>query len=136
VERLETGEAAEARDLQAACRMRDTWLDVRYALKGFVRSPTFAAAAICSMAVGIGANAAVFSVFSAVLLRPFPYPEPGALVSIYETDATRGGRMTVSPPDFLDWRAGTRSLRAVAAYRSWTPNLTGVDQAERLDRRR
>jgi putative ABC transport system permease protein len=113
--------------------MRDTWLDIRYALRGFVRSPAFAAAAICSMAVGIGANAAVFSVFSAVLLRPFPYPEPDGLVSIYETNAGGGGVLAVSPPDFLDWRAGTRSLRAVAAYRSWAPNLTGVDQAERLD---
>ena len=113
--------------------MQSTWLDIRYALRGFLRSPVFTVAAVFSLAVGIGANAAVFSVFNAVLLRPFPYPEPGALVSIYETNPPRGGRFSMPPPDFLDWRASTRSLRATAAYRSWTPNLTGVELAERLD---
>ena len=93
----------------------------------------FAAVAICSMGIGIGANTAVFSVFNALLLRPFPYPEPGALVAIYETSRARdSSRFTVSPPDFLTWRANATTLQTSAAYRGWTPNLTGIDQAERL----
>jgi putative ABC transport system permease protein len=114
--------------------MQNTWLDVRYAIRTLVRSRTFAGAVILSMAVGIGANTAVFSVFNAVLLRPFPYPNQDELVSIYETDPKRGiRRFTISPPDFLDWRRSATTLRSAAAYRSWTPNLTGVENAERLN---
>jgi len=113
--------------------MQNTWLDVRYAIRTLARSRTFAVAVILSMAVGIGANTAVFSVFNAVLLRPLPYPNQDELVSIYETDPKRSvQRFTISPPDFLDWRRGATTLRSAAAYRSWTPNLTGVDNAERL----
>jgi putative ABC transport system permease protein len=113
--------------------MQNPWLDLRYALKGLFRSPLFAAVAIGSMGIGIGANTAVFSVFNALLLRPFPYTDPGALVAIYETSLTEGsGLFTVSPPDFLTWRGNATTLQASAAYRGWTPNLTGIDQAERL----
>jgi putative ABC transport system permease protein len=113
--------------------MQNTWLDLTYSLRGLIRSPTFAVAAICSMAVGIGANTAVFSVFNSVLLRPFPYPDADALVTIYETNPQRGiSRFTVSPPDFLEWRSSARTMQSAAAYRGWTPNLTGVDEAERL----
>jgi len=113
--------------------MQNTWLDVRYAIRTLARSRTFAVAVILSMAVGIGANTAVFSVFNAVLLRPFPYPNQDELVSIYEADPKRGiPRFTISPPDFLDWRRSATTLRSAAAYRSWTPNLTGVENAERL----
>jgi hypothetical protein len=62
--------------------MQNAWLDLRYAVKGLFRSPMFAVVAICSMGIGIGANTAVFSVFNALLLRPFPYPEPEALVAV------------------------------------------------------
>jgi predicted permease len=85
------------------------------------------------LALGIGANTAVFSVFNAVLLRPFPYPDPDALVALSETQANAGGRFTISPPDFLMWRASATTLQNSAAYRSWTPNLTEVEQAERLE---
>jgi putative ABC transport system permease protein len=114
--------------------MQNILTDVRHALRGFVRAPTFAVAVICSMALGIGANTAVFSVFSAILLRPFPYPAPDELVTLYENvDNNAGSRYTISPPDFLAWREQARTLRGSAAYRAWTPNLTGVDQPERLN---
>jgi putative ABC transport system permease protein len=115
--------------------MQNILYDVRHALRGFLRAPTFAVAVICSMALGIGANTAVFSVFSAILLRPFPYPAPDELVTLYENVADGGSqsRYTISPPDFLAWRDQARTLRGSAAYRAWTPNLTGVDQAERLN---
>lgn len=104
--------------------------DVLYALRGLFRSPLFAAVAIGSMAIGIGANAAVFSVFNARLLRPFPYPQADALVAVYETSRGRStDRFTISPPDFLAWRGSGTKLHGLAAYRDWTPNLTGVEQA-------
>jgi putative ABC transport system permease protein len=114
--------------------MQHYWLDLRYALRALLHSPTYAAAVICSLTLGIGANVAVFSVFNAILLRPLPYPHQEELVTIYETNPARGIlRYTVSPPDFLEWRASGASLRLAAAHRGWTPNLTGVDEAERLN---
>src|SRR5262245_42441175 len=101
--------------------MQNILSDMRHALRGFFRAPTFTVAVICSMALGIGANTAVFSVFSAILLRPFPYPAPDELVTLHE-NVTSGGvqsRFTISPPDFLAWREQARTLRGSAAYRGW-----------------
>src|SRR5262245_46356778 len=107
--------------------------DVRYTLKGLLRAPEFAAVAILSLAVGVGINSAVFSVFNGALLRPLPYSDPDRLAAISETNVKRGSvMMTVSPPDFLMWRETARSLQVVAAYRFWEPTLTGVGQAEQL----
>jgi putative ABC transport system permease protein len=95
--------------------MQNTWLDLRYAIRGLFRSPMFAAVAICSMAIGIGANTAVFSVFNAVLLRPFPYPDADALIVLYESQPQKGLiRYTVSPPDFLTWRQPCNFLIATS----------------------
>jgi putative ABC transport system permease protein len=115
--------------------MHNIWSDARYALHTLFRTPTFAFAVICSMALGIGANTAVFSVFSSILLRPFPYHAPDELVTLYESDAKGGAesRYTISPPDFLIWRDQARTLLSAAAYRAWTPALTGVEQAERAN---
>ncbi len=96
--------------------MHRTWLDLVYGIRGLRRSPMFAAIAIGSMAIGIGANTAVFSVFNARLLRPFPYLEPEALVSVYEkTGRDRADRFSISPPDFLAWRSSATKLQALAA---------------------
>ena len=114
--------------------MQNLLLDLRYAFRVLVHSPTYAAAVICSLTLGIGANVAVFSVFNAILLRPLPYPHQEELVTIYESNPKRGIlRFTVSPPDFLEWRANGASLRLAAAHRAWTPNLTDVDEAQRLN---
>ena len=113
--------------------MRQIWLDLLYGMRGLLRSPMFASVAISSMAIGIGANTAVFSVFNARLLRPLPYPRADALVSVHETSRARSGdQSTISPPDFLAWRSRAKTLQGLSAYRDWTPNLTGVEQAERL----
>jgi hypothetical protein len=114
--------------------MQNLLLDLRYAFRVLVHSPTYAAAVICSLTLGIGANVAVFSVFNAILLRPLPYPHQEELVTIYESNPKRGIlRFTVSPPDFLEWRANGASLRLAAAHRAWTPNPTDVDEAQRLN---
>jgi putative ABC transport system permease protein len=113
--------------------MRNSWLDLRYAIKSMLRAPSFAAVGVFSLALGIGTNAAVFTVFNAVLLRPLPYHDPGRLMAVFETNPKQGAnRVSVCPPDFLDWQRELKSLQQPAAYRQWEPNLTGVEVPERL----
>jgi hypothetical protein len=91
--------------------------DVRFALRTLRRSPVFAASAILALALGIGANTAVFSVVYAVLLKPLPFAEPERLVRLYEENSSQGiERGAVGIGTFADWRARTRTLESVAAY--------------------
>ncbi len=91
--------------------------DLRYALRTLRRSPGFAASAILALALGIGANTAVFSVIYAVILKPLPYPEPERLVRLYERNPTQGiDRGDVSPGTFVDWRARSHTLESLAVY--------------------
>jgi putative ABC transport system permease protein len=87
--------------------------DIRYGLRLLARAPGFAALAVVTLALGIGAATAVFSVVDGVLLRPLPYPDPDRLLRLYQV-GVEGGRMNVSEPNFEDWKAGTRSFRAMA----------------------
>jgi putative ABC transport system permease protein len=101
-------------------------LDLRYALRQLRRSPTFTVAAIACLALGIGANTAIFTVINAVLVRPLPYPEPERLVMLFE--AARGDaadRNTVSPANFLDWRAQSQVFAGTAALYDLGVTLTG-----------
>jgi putative ABC transport system permease protein len=98
--------------------------DLRYAFRTLRRSPGFALSAILALALGIGANTAVFSVVYAVLLKPLPYVEPGRLLKLSEFNATEGrdpGR--VSRGTFNDWRARVRTIESVAAYSSGGESL-------------
>jgi predicted permease len=104
--------------------------DVRYAFRTLRRSPAFAAAAVVTLALGIGANTAIFSVVNGVVLRPLPYGEPERLVSIYSV--INGEHTAVSPPDFMDWRKDARSFSGIAAAASSETVLTGSGTAERL----
>ena len=90
--------------------------DLRYAIRTLRRSPRFAVSAILALALGVGANTAVFSVVYAVLLAPLPYEEPERLVRLSEIDPTGTDRHTVSIGTFVDWRARTRTLEAIAVY--------------------
>src|SRR3954465_10147759 len=88
--------------------------DVRHAFRMLLKSPGFAAISVLTLAVGIGADTAIFSVVNGVLLRPLPYPNPDRIVRIWEQTG-RGSRVAVSFPNFLDWREQTTALPAIAA---------------------
>ncbi|HET9450807.1 MAG TPA: ABC transporter permease, partial [Aggregicoccus sp.] len=108
----------------------DTLLqDLRYAVRTLRRSPGFALAAVLSLALGLGANTAIFSAVDAALLAPLPYPEDTQLVRVVNTLPSRGlDSIPLSPPDFRDYRDGASSLAGLAAWRFAEPNLTGGDR--------
>ncbi len=117
--------------------MRDLWNDLRYAARTLGRSPGFTAAAVLTLALGIGANAAVWSVVHAVLLRPLPYPHPERLVMLWET-APQVPRDSFSGPDFLDYRArlagrdGRKPFAGLAAFVASGVQLDGENGPERI----
>src|SRR6185295_3689091 len=107
--------------------------DIAFGVRMLRRQPGFTVVAVIALALGIGANTAIFSVVDAVLWRSLPYPGADAIVSIGE-QRTREGRLhgPVSPADFFDWRREGQSFRAMAAYTETAVNLTGVGEPERL----
>jgi putative ABC transport system permease protein len=101
--------------------------DLRHGARSLRRSPGFTAVAVIALALGIGANTAVFSVVNAVLLRPLAYRDPGRLVTLLH-----GGSNPVAVANYLDWRDQSRSFETMAAADYWRPNLTGIDSPEHL----
>ena len=100
--------------------------DLRYGLRMLARNPGFTAVAVLTLALGIGANTAIFSVVNAVLLRPLPYRSPDQLVHIWETDLkSKTSQVPPSYPDFLDWRAQNHVFDKIAAYNWARFTLTG-----------
>ena len=115
----------------------DIGQDLRYGLRTLIKNPGFTIVAVIALALGIGANSAIFSVVNAVLLRPLPYKNPDQLVVIWE-NATHLGfpKDTPSPANFLDWRQQSSLFEGMAAFAERSFNLTGVGEPERLDGRR
>ncbi len=111
--------------------MQSFWQDVRYGLRVLVRSPGFSAIAVLTLALGIGANTALFSVVSGVLLDPLPFPAPDRLFALYTRTPTFATG-SVSYLNFLDWQKDNRVFAALGAYRFDDFNLTGTGEAERL----
>ncbi len=105
--------------------------DFRFALRSLLRSPGFTAAAIATLALGIGANAAIFSLVRGVLLRPLPFPEPESLVAIAQSHE-KYGPMVASPPNYLDFKAESRSFAAAGAYVTSSLVLSGSAEPEQL----
>ncbi|HKY06125.1 MAG TPA: ABC transporter permease, partial [Blastocatellia bacterium] len=111
------------------------WQDLRYAVRILVKNPGFTVVAVITLALGVGANTAIFSVVHAVMLSPLPYADPDRLVVLAEYN--RGGeRMGPAYPNYLDWRERANSFEEMAAYQASSFNLTGVDRAVRLQGRR
>src|SRR5919206_4445120 len=91
--------------------------DIRFGLRMLLKSPSISIVATIALALGIGANTAIFSVVNAVLLRPLPFPNPDALVALFETDTQRGlERGSHSYPNFFDLRAQSTSFERVSCY--------------------
>jgi len=105
--------------------------DLRYGLRMLAKDPGFTVVALLALALGIGANTAIFSVVYGVLLRPLPYPETARLMTIYES-TPEFGQSAVAYPNFLDWRGENRSFTDMAAFRGEDFNFTGSGQPEHL----
>jgi hypothetical protein len=90
--------------------------DLRYAFHQLTKSPSFTAVVILTLALGIGACTAIFSVVNTVLLRSLDYPDPARLVVIRETQLPQFPEFSVSPPNYLDWEKQTKSFELLAAY--------------------
>ena len=104
--------------------------DLRYAARTLLKSPGFTLIAVLTLALGIGANTAIFSVVDAALLRPYPFPEPDRLVQVHSL--AHGQVAAVSPADFLDWQKMTRSFTAIAAMDRANMALSGEGPAEEV----
>ena len=105
--------------------------DIRYGIRGLSKRPAFTALAVLTLALGIGANSAIFSVLNAVLLRPLPYADPDRIVRIDETEG-KGG-MGVSPPNLLDFQQQNQTFESVAGYTGGSFILTGAGEPLRLE---
>ncbi len=105
--------------------------DLRYALRGFARRPSFTLAVVLTLAVGIGANSAIFSIVNGVLLRPLPYESQERLVRVFGR-YVETGRTAFSYPDFVDLRTRATTLERVAGYASGGVTLTGAAEPELL----
>jgi predicted permease len=110
----------------------DTLLqDLRYGFRMLAKAPAFTAIAILTLALGIGANTALFSVVNGVLLTPLAYPQSRQLVAIY--GQTVGfAQAPINYPNFLDWQRDSQSFSSMAIYRNQDYNFTGIGEAERL----
>jgi predicted permease len=105
--------------------------DLRYGARMLRKSPGFTAVAILTLALGIGANTALFSVVNGVLLKPLPYPHPEQLVWLAESKPNFASG-SISFPNFRDWRKDNHTFTAMGVYRSFSFNLTGLGEAEQL----
>jgi putative ABC transport system permease protein len=106
--------------------------DIRYGIRTLARSPAFTIVAVLTLALGIGANVAIFSVVNAVLLRSLPYDHPERILAVFETN-DRGGRMNLSREDFQDWRDQSKSFQNLAAYAVGQFNFGGGNEPARVN---
>jgi putative ABC transport system permease protein len=111
--------------------MTDLVQDLRYALRRLALTPGFTLLALVTLALGIGANTALFSVLYAVLLKPLPFSEPDRLYWVYSRH-TSTDRYPFSLPEFCDYRDRTRTLEGFSGFTNWSGNLGGVENTERI----
>src|SRR5512138_1582513 len=110
--------------------------DLKFGLRTLWKSPGFAVAAIVVLALGIGANTAIFSVIYAVLIRPLPFEEPSRLVQIWHTPPAKQfhgiTEFSVSPANYIDWEAQNHVFESMAIFRPSRVNLTGLGRPESI----
>src|SRR5271154_2825303 len=108
--------------------------DIRYALRGFRRAPLFAVVAVLSLAIGIGANSAIFSVVNALLLRPLPYPDPDRLAILWlRSPGINIPQDWPSPGQYIDLQNENHSFEEMSISHGNTGTLIGRDQPERVE---
>ncbi len=110
----------------------DVVRDIHFGVRSLRKQPGFTLAAVVTLALGIGANTAIFSIVHAVLLRPLPYQDPGRLVHIFEFDRGQSAQREASWPEYLDWRELNHTFDEIAGYDGGSRTLTGIDGAERV----
>src|SRR5262245_28333911 len=121
-------------DVKGAGILGNVCRDVKYALRNLSRTPVFTLTVIMTLALGIGANTALFSVIDRLLLRPLPYPDGDQLMMLYESMANLNTpRNVVSPANWLDWQRDNRSFESLAAWNTLAATLTGQGEPERLN---
>lgn len=111
--------------------MLSFWQDVRYGLRVLLKNPGFTAIAVLTLALGIGANTALFSVVNAVLLNPLPFANPDELLAVY-AKSTNFEQSSIAYPNFLDWQKDNQSFASLCAFRSDDYNMTGAGEPERV----
>jgi len=121
----------DTREVWSVVWLNQLLADIRFGLRMLRKNPGFTAVAVLTLALGIGANAAVFSVVYAVLLRPLPYKDPSSLIVLNET-TPMVGTVSVSYPNFLDWHNQSHTFSEMAAVRGVGFNLAGVTQPENI----
>src|SRR5271167_472012 len=119
----------ECRDARGVSLLETLVQDLRYGWRTLLKSPGFAAAALFTLALGIGANTAIFSVVYGILLRPLPFWDASRLIILNET-TPRVGDVSVSYPNFQDWQAQNRTFSEMAAVSTVQFNMTGTNQPE------
>jgi putative ABC transport system permease protein len=123
----------ECRGMRRVNLIQDSLQDLRYGVRLLRKSPGFAAIAILTLALGIGANSAIFSVVDAVLLRPLRFEDPASLAIVWEKLPKYGiDHNTVAPPNFFDWQAENRAFSGMAAFLDQPANLTGAGRPEQI----
>src|SRR3979409_2406493 len=111
--------------------MHTLWQDLRYGARMLLKNPGITFVVILALALGIGANTALFSVVNAVLLRPLPYEESDRLVFLNETSKVMD-EISISYPNFTDWRNQNKVFEKIGVYNRSSYNLTGAGEAERI----
>ena len=126
------GHREEMREGRRVPLLEDLWWDGRYAARSLRKSPGFSAVAILTLALGIGASTAMFTLVNSILLRPLDYPQPERLVALWERRPVGEERNVVSPRNFFAWREQAGSFAGLAATWDWLQNLTGGGEAEQV----
>src|SRR5437588_5449945 len=123
----------KCRDARHVTWIQDVIQDLRFGLRMLRRSPGFAAVAVLTLALGIGANTVIFTVVNGVILKPLPYPQPQRLVMLWERQLSDGTLGPVAPANFFDWREQSHSLEKMAAIDPYPDFiLTGTGEPRRL----